>query len=241
MHGQCTETSWMKTCSRALLTSDWGDSSSFSRTTTLSTQPRYQRSGFRTTLWMSLSGPARAQTWIRLNISGELENGCAPTLPIQHSHDGAWEEWAKLPKDNCAKLVASYSKISEAVIAAKGASTKYKRRCGSGGKSCRLAVGGLLVRSHPGRVEVSLSKTPNPQLLLTSWLVPCMAANRRWCVNGWMGEWVNGWMGERVNERHNCKALWIKALYKCSPFTIYHLLSKGCEYLCTCDFLVFYF
>ena len=36
---------------------------------------------------------------------------------------------------------------------------------------------------HPGRVEVSLSKTPNPQLLLTSWLVPCMAANRRWCVN----------------------------------------------------------
>ena len=27
------------------------------------------------------------------------------------------------------------------------------------------------------------SKTPNPQLLLTSWLVPSMAANRRWCVN----------------------------------------------------------
>ena len=56
-------------------------------------------------------------------------------------------------------------------------------RCGSGGKSCRLAVGGLPVRSHPGRVEVSLSKTPNPRLLLTSWLVPCMAADRRWCVN----------------------------------------------------------
>ena len=37
------------------------------------------------------------------------------------------------------------------------------------------------VRSHPGHVEVSLSKTPNPQL--TSWLLPCMAANRRWCVN----------------------------------------------------------
>ena len=35
----------------------------------------------------------------------------------------------------------------------------------------------------PGCVEVSLSKTPNPQLLLTSWLVPCMAANRRVCVN----------------------------------------------------------
>ena len=71
---------------------------------------------------------------------------------------------------------------------------------GSGGKTCRRAVGGLPVRSHPGRVEVSLSKIPNPQLLLTSWLVPYMAANRRWCVNGWMRG--------------------IKALYKCSPFTI---------------------
>ena len=56
-------------------------------------------------------------------------------------------------------------------------------RYGSGGKSCRLAVGGLPVRSHPGRVEVSLSKTPNPRLLLKSWLVPCMASNHRWCVN----------------------------------------------------------
>ena len=57
-------------------------------------------------------------------------------------------------------------------------------------KSCCLAVGELPVRSHPGRVEVSLSKTPNPQLLLTSWLVPCMAANCCWCVN------------VCVNERH---------------------------------------
>ncbi|KAG2461527.1 TCB1 transposase, partial [Polypterus senegalus] len=35
------------------------------------------------------------------------------------------EEWAKLAKDRCARLVASYSKRLEAVIAAKGASTKY--------------------------------------------------------------------------------------------------------------------
>ena len=38
----------------------------------------------------------------------------------------------------------------------------YWGRCGSGGKSCCLAVGGLPVRSHPGCVEVSQSKTPNP-------------------------------------------------------------------------------
>ena len=66
---------------------------------------------------------------------------------------------------------------------------------------------GSPVRSHHGRVEVSLSETPNPQLLLTSCLAPCMAANRRCCVDGWM----------RGIHR---TALWIKALYKCSPFTI---------------------
>ena len=46
------------------------------------------------------------------------------------------------------------------------------------------------VRSHPGRVEVSLSKTPNPQLLLMSWLVPCMAAQSP-LVCDCVGEWVN--------------------------------------------------
>ncbi|KAG2470802.1 TCB1 transposase, partial [Polypterus senegalus] len=35
------------------------------------------------------------------------------------------EEWTKLAKDRCAKLMASYSKRLEAVIAAKGASKKY--------------------------------------------------------------------------------------------------------------------
>uniref|UniRef100_A0AAZ3QGT4 Tc1-like transposase DDE domain-containing protein n=1 Tax=Oncorhynchus tshawytscha TaxID=74940 RepID=A0AAZ3QGT4_ONCTS len=35
------------------------------------------------------------------------------------------EEWENLPKYRCAKLVASYARRLEAVIAAKGASTKY--------------------------------------------------------------------------------------------------------------------
>ena len=47
---------------------------------------------------------------------------------------------------------------------------------GLGGKCC-LAVGGLPVRSRPGCVKVSLNNTPKPQLLLTSGLVPCMAAD----------------------------------------------------------------
>ena len=64
---------------------------------------------------------------------------------------------------------------------------------------------------------LGVSKCPwarhlTPQLLLTSWLVPCMAANRRWCVNVCANGWKRG---------INCKALWIKALYKCQ--SIYHL------------------
>ena len=57
-------------------------------------------------------------------------------------------------------------------------------RYGSGGKSCCLVVRGLPVCSHPGHVKGSLSNTPNSQLLLTSWLVPCMPANHCWNVNG---------------------------------------------------------
>ena len=35
------------------------------------------------------------------------------------------EEWEKLPKYRCAKLVGSYPRKLDAVIAAKGSSTKY--------------------------------------------------------------------------------------------------------------------
>jgi hypothetical protein len=35
------------------------------------------------------------------------------------------EEWEKLPKYRCAKLVASHPRRLEAVIVAKGVSTKY--------------------------------------------------------------------------------------------------------------------
>ena len=38
------------------------------------------------------------------------------------------EEWEKHPKYRCAMLVASYPRTHEAVVAAKGASTKYGRK-----------------------------------------------------------------------------------------------------------------
>ena len=45
-------------------------------------------------------------------------------------------------------------------------------------KNYCLAVGGLPVQSHPGCAEVSMIKTPKPQFLWISWLVPCMASNQ---------------------------------------------------------------
>ena len=55
------------------------------------------------------------------------ENSCAAMLPIQRAglERICREEWEKLPKYRCAKLVASYPRRLEAVIASKGASTKY--------------------------------------------------------------------------------------------------------------------
>ena len=52
---QCTETSLMRTCSRVLWTSDWGEGSSSYRTTALSTQDN--KGVYLGQLWMSLSGP----------------------------------------------------------------------------------------------------------------------------------------------------------------------------------------
>ena len=55
------------------------------------------------------------------------EISCAATLPIHLAELEriCREEWEKLPKYRCAKLIASYPRRLKAVIATKGASTKY--------------------------------------------------------------------------------------------------------------------
>ena len=77
------------------------------------------RNGFGTGLWMSSSGPARARTWTRSNISGETPSNLTELERICR------KEWEKLPKYRCARFVLSYPRRLEAEIDAKGASTKY--------------------------------------------------------------------------------------------------------------------
>jgi hypothetical protein len=57
----------------------------------------------------------------------DLKNSCAAKLPssLTELERICREEWENLPKYRCAKLVASYPRRLKAVIAAKGASTKY--------------------------------------------------------------------------------------------------------------------
>ena len=61
-------------------------------------------------------------------------------------------------------------------------------RYSSGGKSSCPAVGGLPVWTHPGRVKVSLSKTPNPQLR-DGWYLAWQPI----AVGVWMCVWMGGW------------------------------------------------
>lgn len=66
-----------------------------------------------------------SETWVtRLNISGEIWKWRCTNAP--HPTWRSKEEWEKLPKHRCAKLVASKSERLEAVTAVKGAPTKYK-------------------------------------------------------------------------------------------------------------------
>ena len=97
---------WWKNCSRVLRTSYCGDGSPSNRTMTLSTEPRQCRSGIGTSLWMSLSGPARDRTWTRSNISGVTWNRLSPSNLTEHERI-CREEWEELPKYRCAKPVAS--------------------------------------------------------------------------------------------------------------------------------------
>ena len=109
--------SLLKTCSKALRTSDLGEGSTSNRTTTLSTQPRQCRSVFGGEVFEC---PCMAQPEPRLEPDRtsleRAENSCAAMLPIQPGR--AWEEWEKLRKYRCAKLVVSYPRILDAVIAA---------------------------------------------------------------------------------------------------------------------------
>ena len=107
-----------KTCSRALRTLDWANGSPSNRTTTLSTQPKQSRTGFGTKSLNIFERPSQSpdlnpieHIWRDLKIAVQL-------LPMQP--DKAWED---LHRRTGETPIGGWK--LEAVITAKGASTKY--------------------------------------------------------------------------------------------------------------------
>ena len=122
---QSTEIPSMKTWSRALRTSDWAEGSPSNRTMTLSTQPRQCRreNSVNVLEWPSQSPDLNPIEHLWRDLKMAVHRRCPSNL--MELERSCKKEWEKLPKNRCAKFVASYSKRLEVVIAAKGASTKY--------------------------------------------------------------------------------------------------------------------
>jgi hypothetical protein len=90
----------MKTCSRALRTSDWGKGSPSIRTTTRSTQPRRRKSGFDKTSLNVLEWPSQSpdlipikHLWRNLKIAVKR---CSPSNLTELER--ICRGWVKLPK-----------------------------------------------------------------------------------------------------------------------------------------------
>ncbi len=110
-----TGISWTKTFSRVLRTSDWAEGLPSNKTMTLSSVTVLE--------WPSQSPDLNPieHLWRDLKMAvhqrlpsnlTELERICK-------------EEWQRIPKSRCEKLVASFPKRLMAVLNQKGASTKY--------------------------------------------------------------------------------------------------------------------
>ena len=74
--------------------------------------------------WLAQPEPWPKPNWPSLE---RPENGCPPTFTIQPTELEriCKEEWQRIPKSRCEKLVASFPRRLMAVLAQKGASTQY--------------------------------------------------------------------------------------------------------------------
>jgi hypothetical protein len=105
----------MKTCTRALRTSDRGRSFPFQQDNDPKHAAKTTQFGFGTSFWMSLSGPARARTWTPIeHLWRDLKIAVQLHPPIQP--DRARDDLQRRMGYRCAKLVVAYLRRLNAVI-----------------------------------------------------------------------------------------------------------------------------
>ncbi|XP_061624670.1 protein DGCR6 isoform X2 [Phyllopteryx taeniolatus] len=105
---------------------------------------------------MSSSGPARARTRIRSNISEKTETWLSPdaTHPtLTELERICREEWEKMPQNRCAKLTERYPRRLETVIAAKALKQDIARKHKEALLSCKSHNLALLKTNQLGEQE----------------------------------------------------------------------------------------
>ena len=117
----------MKTCSRAHRTSDWWRRFTFQQDNDPKRAAKTMQEWLRDKSLNVLEWPSQSPD---LNLIEHLWRDL--NIAVQHSQSNLTElericreEWEELPKYRFAKLVASYPRRLKAIIATKGASTKY--------------------------------------------------------------------------------------------------------------------
>ena len=112
---KCKETSSMRTCSRALGWRFIFQQDNNPKHTAKITKERLRDNSVNVHEWPSQSPDLNPSDplWRNLKMA---EHSPSDLMELERS---CTEEWEKLPKNRCAKLVASYSKRLEAVIGAK--------------------------------------------------------------------------------------------------------------------------
>ncbi len=120
--------SWTKTISRVLRTSDWAEGLPSNKTMTISTQLKITNEWLHNNSVTVLEWPSQSPDLNPIeHLWRDLKMAVHQRLPsnLTELERICKEEWQRIPKSRCEKLVASFPKRLMAVLNQKGASTKY--------------------------------------------------------------------------------------------------------------------
>ncbi len=123
-----TGISWTKTFSRVLRTSDWAEGLPSNKTMTPKHTAKITKEWLHNNSVTVLEWPSQSPNLNPIeHLWRDLKMAVHQRLPsnLTELERICKEEWQRIPKSRCEKLVASFPKRLMAVLNQKGASTKY--------------------------------------------------------------------------------------------------------------------